>query len=239
MQLFYDPAIVPPLHTLGEEESKHCIRVLRLGRGATLHIADGRGTLYRCRIVEDDPRRCTVEVVETIPDFERLSYALTVAVAPTKNADRFEWFLEKATEVGIGAVIPLETEHSERRVFKAERSEKIITAAMKLSLKAYRPVLHPLTPFREAVLAPFEGRRLIAHCGPAHAPSGKRYLPEAIRPGESVLVCIGPEGDFSPAEVDFALEHGFEEITLGQQRLRTETAALVAVVMTSVVNGSK
>lgn len=99
MQLFYDPAIVPPLHTLGEEESKHCIRVLRLGRGATLHIADGRGTLYRCRIVEDDPRRCTVEVVETIPDFERLSYALTVAVAPTKNADRFEWFLEKATEV--------------------------------------------------------------------------------------------------------------------------------------------
>lgn len=210
MQLFYDPAIVPPLHTLGEEESKHCIRVLRLGRGATLHIADGRGTLYRCRIVEDDPRRCTVEVVETIPDFERLSYALTVAVAPTKNADRFEWFLEKATEVGIGAVIPLETEHSERRVFKAERSEKIITAAMKQSLKAYRPVLHPLTPFREA-----------------------------IRPGEPVLVCIGPEGDFSPAEVDFALEHGFEEITLGQQRLRTETAALVAVVMTSVVNGSK
>lgn len=189
--------------------------------------------------MEDDPRRCTVEVVETIPDFERLSYALTVAVAPTKNADRFEWFLEKATEVGIGAVIPLETEHSERRVFKAERSEKIITAAMKQSLKAYRPVLHPLTPFREAVLAPFEGRRLIAHCGVAHAPSGKRYLPEAIRPGESVLVCIGPEGDFSPAEVDFALEHGFEEITLGQQRLRTETAALVAVVMTSVVNGSK
>ena len=180
-----------------------------------------------------------MEVVETIPDFERLSYALTVAVAPTKNADRFEWFLEKATEVGIGAVIPLETEHSERRVFKAERSEKIITAAMKQSLKAYRPVLHPLTPFREAVLAPFEGRRLIAHCGAAHAPSGKRYLPEAIRPGESVLVCIGPEGDFSPAEVDFALEHGFEEITLGQQRLRTETAALVAVVMTSVVNGSK
>ncbi len=106
MQLFYDPAIVPPLHTLGEEESKHCIRVLRLGRGATLHIADGRGTLHRCRIVEDDPRRCTVEVVETIHDFERLSYALTVAVAPTKNADRFEWFLEKATEVGIGAVIP-------------------------------------------------------------------------------------------------------------------------------------
>lgn len=177
MQLFYDPAIVPPLHTLGEEESKHCIRVLRLGRGATLHIADGRGTLYRCRIVEDDPRRCTVEVVETIPDFERLSYALTVAVAPTKNADRFEWFLEKATEVGIGAVIPLETEHSERRVFKAERSEKIITAAMKQSLKAYRPVLHPLTPFREAVLAPFEGRRLIAHCGPAHAPRANATCP--------------------------------------------------------------
>ena len=234
MQLFYDPAIVPPLHTLGEEESKHCIRVLRLGRGATLHIADGRGTLYRCRIVEDDPRRCTVEVVETIPDFERLSYALTVAVAPTKNADRFEWFLEKATEVGIGAVIPLETEHSERRVFKAERSEKIITAAMKQSLKAYRPVLHPLTPFREAVLAPFAGRRLIAHCDAPRME--KRHLFDTLRPHENLLVLIGPEGDFSPAEIDAALRAGFEEITLGRQRLRTETAAVVATVMAATRN---
>lgn len=239
MQLFYAPDITPPLHTLSEEESKHCVRVLRLGRGDTLHITDGRGNLFCCEITDDNPKRCTVRVTETRAGWEALPYSLTMAVAPTKNADRFEWFLEKATEVGVGTIIPLETEHCERRVFKPERGERVITAAMKQSLKAYRPVLHPLTPFREAVLAPFEGRRLIAHCGAAHAPSGKRYLPEAIRPGESVLVCIGPEGDFSPAEVDFALEHGFEEITLGQQRLRTETAALVAVVMTSVVNGSK
>lgn len=239
MQLFYAPDITPPLHTLSEEESKHCVRVLRLGRGDTLHITDGRGNLFCCEITDDNPKRCAVRVTETRAGWEALPYSLTMAVAPTKNADRFEWFLEKATEVGVGTIIPLETEHCERRVFKPERGERVITAAMKQSLKAYRPVLHPLTPFREAVLAPFEGRRLIAHCGVAHAPSGKRYLPEAIRPGESVLVCIGPEGDFSPAEVDFALEHGFEEITLGQQRLRTETAALVAVVMTSVVNGSK
>lgn len=178
MQLFYDPAIVPPLHTLGEEESKHCIRVLRLERGATLHITDGRGTLYRCRIVEDDPRRCTVEVVETIPDFERLSYALTVAVAPTKNADRFEWFLEKATEVGIGAVIPLETEHSERRVFKAERSEKIITAAMKQSLKAYR---------RCCTRSPRSARR----CSPLRGAAADRPLRGGTRPLGQTLPARG------------------------------------------------
>lgn len=239
MQLFYDPAIDPPHHTLGEEESKHCVRVLRLGPGDTLHIADGRGTLHRCRIVDADPRRCRVEVVETLRDYERLPYELTMAVAPPKSADRFEWFLEKATEVGLHAVVPLETEHSERRVFKAERSEKIITSAMKQSLKAFRPILRPLTPFREVAAAPFDGRRFIAHCGPAVARSGKRYLASTLRAGESALICIGPEGDFSPDEVRFALDHGFEEITLGPQRLRTETAALVAVVMAAVANGSE
>ena len=138
---------------------------------------------------------------------------------------------------GVTAVVPLETEHSERRVFKPERGEKVVTAALKQSLKAYRPVLHPLTPFREAVLSAPEGRKFIAHCAPAQSPAGKAYLARALRPGETATVFIGPEGDFSPGEIAFALANGFEEITLGRQRLRTETAALAAVVMASVVNG--
>ena len=239
MQLFYAPDIVPPLHTLSEEESKHCIRVLRLQRGGRIHITDGRGNLFCCEITDDNPRRCTVRVVSAEACFEKLPYALTMAVAPTKNSDRFEWFLEKATEVGVTAVVPLETEHSERRVFKPERGEKVVTAALKQSLKAYRPELHPLTPFREAAARPFEGRKFIAHCAPALSPAGKIYLPATLRKGESALVFIGPEGDFSDAEIAFARANGFEEITLGTQRLRTETAAVVATVMASVANAGQ
>ncbi|OUQ53307.1 16S rRNA (uracil(1498)-N(3))-methyltransferase [Alistipes sp. An116] len=237
MQLFYAPDLEPPVHTLDEEESRHCIRVLRLGRGDWIHLTDGRGNLYRAEIIEADPRRCTVRVVETQSEFERMPYRLVMAVAPTKNPDRFEWFLEKATEVGVTRIIPLETAHSERRSFKPQRGEKVITAAMKQSLKAYRPELGPLTAFREAVAEPFEGRSLIAHCETAHSARGKRFLPRTIRPGESVRIFIGPEGDFSSEEIDLALAHGFEEITLGPQRLRTETAAVAATVMTATVNG--
>ena len=229
MQLFYAPDIMPPLYALGEEESKHCVRVLRLRRGGRIHITDGRGNLFCCEITDDNPRRCTVRVVSAETGFEKLPYALTMAVAPTKNSERFEWFLEKATEVGVTAVVPLETEHSERRVFKPERGEKVVTAALKQSLKAYRPVLHPLTPFREAVLRPFEGRRFIAHCAPARSPEGKVYLPDALRPGETAAVFIGPEGDFSPEEARLAVGHGFVPVHLGPSRLRTETAAVTAV----------
>ena len=238
MQLFYAPDLIPPEHTLGEEESKHCVRVLRLGVGDELSVTDGRGNLYRCAVTEADPRRCRIRVVACEAEFERLPYRLTMAVAPTKNADRFEWFLEKATEVGVEAIVPLETEHSERRTFKAERGEKIVVSAMKQSLKAYKPALHPLTPFREAVTQPFDGRKLIAHCAPSRTEAGKTYLADALQPGESALVLIGPEGDFSPAEIDLAVARGFEEITLGRQRLRTETAAVAATVMVAVVNRS-
>ncbi len=239
MQLFYAPDITPPLYTLSEEESKHCIRVLRLQCGGRIHITDGRGNLFCCEITDDNPRRCTVRGVSAETGFEKLPYALTMAVAPTKNSERFEWFLEKATEVGVTAVVPLETEHSERRVFKPERGEKVVTAALKQSLKAYRPELHPLTPFREAAARPFEGRKFIAHCAPALSPAGKIYLPATLRKGESALVFIGPEGDFSDAEIAFARANGFEEITLGTQRLRTETAAVVATVMASVANAGQ
>ena len=239
MQLFYAPDIMPPLYALGEEESKHCVRVLRLRRGGRIHITDGRGNLFCCEITDDDPKRCTVRIVSVEEEFEKMPYALTLAVAPTKSPDRFEWLLEKATEVGVTEFLPLDTAHSERHVFKPARGEKVITAALKQSLKAYRPALLPLTPFREAVLRPSEGRRFIAHCAPARSPEGKVYLPDALRPGGTAAVFIGPEGDFSPEEIDFALARGFEEITLGTQRLRTETAALAAAVMAAVVNPPK
>ncbi len=237
MQLFYAPGFVPPVYTLDEEESRHCVRVLRLKEGDGLHLTDGRGNLYACRIVRADARGCRVEAAGVQRDFEPLPAALTLAVAPTKNAERFEWMLEKVTEVGVSRIIPVESEHSERRVFKAARGEKVITAAMKQSLKAWRPVLEPLTPFDEVLSAPFEGRRFIAHCAAARSAAGKEYLPAALRPGEPVQVLIGPEGDFSEAEIDRALACGFSEITLGSQRLRTETAGLAAAVMVSVVNG--
>ncbi|MCM1150700.1 MAG: 16S rRNA (uracil(1498)-N(3))-methyltransferase [Alistipes sp.] len=239
MQLFYDPQIAPPRHTFGEEESRHCVRVLRLREGDRLHATDGRGTLYECRVAEADPRGCTVEILSAERNFEPLGYRLAMGVAPTKNADRFEWFLEKATEVGVTSVVPLETEHSERRVFNPRRGEHIITAAMKQSLKAFRPELQAVTPLDEVLRRPFEGRKFIAHCAEARSEGGKSYFPQTLRPGEAALVLIGPEGDFSADEIDRALACGFEEIALGPQRLRTETAALVAVVMAATVNGMK
>lgn len=236
MQLFYDPEITAPEHTLAEEESKHCIRVLRMACGDELHMTDGRGNLYRCRIAEAHPKHCRIAVEAVTRPADAPDYRLTMAVAPTKSPDRYEWFLEKATEVGVAAFVPIESEHSERRVFKAERAEKVITAAMKQSLKLFRPCLRPMTPLREVIAAPFEGRKLIAHCAEARTAAGKSYLASTLRPGEAALVLIGPEGDFSQEEIDLAVANGFEEITLGRERLRTETAAVVATVMAAVVN---
>ena len=175
-----------------------------------------------------------MRVVEHFAEFEKLPYRLTMAVAPTKNIDRYEWFLEKATEIGVAEFVPLVGEHSERKVIKHEREEKVITSAVKQSLKAYHPVLAELTPFDKLVKKEFAGRKFIAHC--ADAVKEKKYLASTLKKGEDVLILIGPEGDFSPAEVALAVENGFEEITLGTQRFRTETAAVVAVDMVSIMN---
>ena len=234
MQLFYAPEITLPEYTLPEEESKHCIRVLRMRVGDELHLTDGKGNMYRCNVVSDNVKHCVVRVVETTPEYEKMTYGLTMAVAPTKNIDRFEWFLEKATEVGISEVYPLECDHSERRQIKDEREEKVITSAVKQSLKAYHPVLHPMTRFRDVVAMPFDGEKFIAHCNDA---MGEReYLGELLKKGGNTLILIGPEGDFSEEEINFALENGFKAISLGKERLRTETAAVVATVVTSTIN---
>ena len=234
MQLFYAPEITLPQYTLPEEESKHCIRVLRMRVGDELHLTDGKGNMYRCKVVSDNVKHCVVEVVETTAEYEKMSYRLVMAVAPTKNIDRFEWFLEKATEVGISEVYPIISEHSERREIKHERELKVITSAVKQSLKAYHPTLHQLTSFKELVRMPFEGDKFIAHC---NASLGERpYLGSLITKGRDTLILIGPEGDFSKEEIIFAIDNGFKPITLGRERLRTETAAVVATVVVSTIN---
>lgn len=234
MQLFYAPDITLPLYTLPEEESGHCVRVLRLGVGDSLHIADGRGTLYRAVVEDAHPKRCTIRIVEEHHEWEKRPYGLTVAVAPTKNIDRIEWFVEKATECGIDRIVPILCDHSERKVIKGERLEKIAISAMKQSLKAYLPQIAPLTPLRQLLAEPFDGVKLIAHC---EEDAERIFMGELIHSGENVLVLIGPEGDFSREEIDAARKAGFVEVTLGNSRLRTETAALAAAMFTAFVNG--
>ena len=233
MQLFYAPEISFPRYTLPEEESKHCVRVLRMGVGDELHITDGQGMLHRCKVVDDNAKRCVVEIVEST-QAEPLPYHLVMAVAPTKNIDRYEWFLEKATEVGVGEIYPIESEHSERRQIKHERELKVMTSAVKQSLKMYHPTLHELTPFKQVIAMPFEGDKYIAHC---NSTLGERpYLGKLLKKGGRMLILIGPEGDFSPEEITFAVQNGFKPISLGDQRLRTETAAVAATMIVSTIN---
>ena len=224
MHLFYTPDIEGETYTLPEEESKHCAKVLRLGPGEIVHLVDGRGNWYRCEIVTPDAKHCTVRCLEKTERHGQRNFRLHIAIAPTKNIERMEWFLEKATEIGIDEITPLLCDHSERRTIKDERLEKIIVAAMKQSLKAYLPKLNPLTEFRSLVSRPSDELRCIAHCDEGE----KRLLKEIYKPGESVTILIGPEGDFSPAEIELAKRQGFIPVSLGSSRLRTETAGIVA-----------
>jgi len=233
MQLFYAPDITLPLYTLSEEESAHSVKVLRLAAGDTVTLTDGRGTLYRAVVEQPHPKHCTVRITGTTDNFERRDYSITVAVAPTKNFDRMEWFTEKAVEVGVDCIIPIECRHSERRAVKVDRLEKIAVSALKQSLKAYATRIAPLTPVEKVLTMPFEGRKLIAHCEPD---AEKVFIGEALRAGENALVLIGPEGDFSKEEIASARSNGFTEISLGRSRLRTETAALTAVMFAAFLN---
>ena len=233
MQLFYAPNFTSPHYTLTKEESTHCVRVLRKQAGDALHITDGAGNLFECRITDANPKGCSVEVVETHSEHGRLPYSLTLAIAPPKSHERFEWFLEKSTEVGIDEIVALRTERSERKTIKYERELRVITSAVKQSLKCYHPRLRDTTPFLEFIREPFEGQRFIAHCDQPILDNKKAHLADVLRQGEPTLILIGPEGDFSPQEIRAAVELGFVEITLGTQRLRSETAALCATIITA------
>ncbi|MFI3332206.1 MAG: 16S rRNA (uracil(1498)-N(3))-methyltransferase [Rikenellaceae bacterium] len=229
MQLFYAPNINPPHYTLSEEESKHAVRVLRLSEGDSITITNGVGSLFLCRIIEANPKRCSVEVTSQKDHFEPLPYNLTMCVAPTKNIERFEWFLEKATEIGVNEIYTLLSLHSERKTIKYERENKVVTSAMKQSLKAYHPQLHDITPFKNIIERECSAERFIAHCNEPLSPEGKPFLGDVVPTSGNIEIMIGPEGDFSPEEVKAALARGYREISLGSQRLRTETAAVVAV----------
>ena len=225
MQLFYNPHIneATEQFSFGKEESRHIVKVLRKKEGDDLHITNGKGWLFTARVIMADQKHCNVEVVTRVFHSSR-NYKLHLAVAPTKMNDRFEWFLEKATEIGIDSITPVICEHSERKVIKPERFEKIIQSAMKQSLQYHLPQLNPVTAFKTFIEQEFQGQLFIAHC----EDSERQSLKQALQPGQDITLLIGPEGDFSVKEIEMALQHHFIPVTLGSTRLRTETAAIVA-----------
>lgn len=232
MALFFAPQIAEAPF-LNEEESLHCVKVLRLSQGDTIQVIDGIGTLYDARIVVPSPKRVEVEILAAHPDFGSHPYELHMAVAPTKNIDRFEWFVEKAVEIGVDSITPLLCRYSERKVIKLERLEKIAISAAKQSLKGKVPVIHSLTSIDQFLSEAPEGQRFIAHC---HEDGERLLLSKQIQPGSVCSVLIGPEGDFSEEEVAKAMKTGFIPVSLGNSRLRTETAAVVATHTVTVLN---
>ncbi len=231
MHVFYTPEItVNP--ELPEEEAAHCLRVLRLTVGDEVMLTDGKGLFYKAVISAATGKRCQVKVVESIEQEPFWSGHLHLAMAPTKNMDRIEWFAEKATEIGFNELSFLNCRFSERKVIKTERIEKIVVSAVKQSLKAYKPVVNEMMDFSRFMQRDFSGQKFIAHCYEGEKP----LLKDVLVPGQDALVLIGPEGDFSVEEVQKAEAAGFRAVSLGKSRLRTETAALVAVHTMNLFN---
>lgn len=246
MHLFYTPELASQNtqdnSTLSEEESKHSIRVLRLTTGDKITLIDGQGGWYEAEITDDNPKRCSVRIVETKKEYGKRSHYLHIAIAPTKSMDRIEWFLEKATETGIDEVSLIDCKNTERTIVKAERLNKVAVSAVKQSLKAYLPKINEMEDLKKflAATTQFKGQKFIAHC---YSPLSlgeelglRLHLKELYKKGEPVLVLIGPEGDFTVEEVKRALDSGFQAISLGGSRLRTETAALYACTAVNVLN---
>lgn len=232
MHLFYTPDISGSSYVLSEEESKHCIKVLRLQNGDEVALIDGKGGYYKARIINPDPKRTTLEVLSSLQEYGKRNHYLHIAIAPTKNIDRFEWFLEKATEIGIDEVTPLLCERSERKEVKTERLMKVITSAVKQSLKAYHPKLNPLRSLADFVKTVSGEQKFIAHC----AGSEKFLLKDKMLPASNYVVLIGPEGDFTTNEIALASSSNFIPISLGNSRLRTETAGLEACFEINFLN---
>jgi len=232
MHIFYTPDITnEKTYTLNESESKHAIRVLRLKEGDVLTLVNGTGNFYDAVITDSNPKRCEVSITE-IREENNTNPSLHIAIAPTKNNDRTEWFIEKCTEIGIHQITPILCKHSERKKIKEERFVKTAISAMKQSLKATLPTVTELTPFNKFIVEPFDGKKYIAHC---YAENQAHYK-DLYKKGENNLVLIGPEGDFSTEEVILAIEKGFEPITFGESRLRTETAGIVACTTFNLIN---
>jgi 16S rRNA (uracil1498-N3)-methyltransferase len=232
MNIFYITDLSGEAIELNVEESRHCIKVLRLRKGDHVLILNGKGSIFEAVIQVPDAKACKLEILkEERPPKSRMHH-LTIAIAPTKNMDRFEWFVEKSTEIGIDRIIPIICQHSERKELKTERLEKLVIAAMKQSGQLYLPELSEPITFKELINRPFNGDKMIAHCDDG----GKKNLKNAITPGNDVLILIGPEGDFDPEEIITATRNGFIPVSLGESRLRTETAGIVACHTVCLVN---
>jgi 16S rRNA (uracil1498-N3)-methyltransferase len=233
MQLFYNQDINSNTKNFqfDKEESRHIIRVLRKKEGDTLHITNGKGLLFLAKVSSANDKKCEVELVSHEEKKKNWNYHLHIAIAPTKMNDRFEWFLEKATEIGIDEITPLICENSERKVIKPERFEKVIISAMKQSLKFQLPKLNEAQKFSDFISKPQEGIKFVAHC----EESDKKTLQSQLQTVNKITILIGPEGDFSPKEISKALQHKYIPLSLGESRLRTETAGVVVCNTVSVL----
>ncbi len=243
VRFFYVPNAFS-VNELPEEEAQHAVRVLRMEMGDEMMLMDGEGIFYRAIVTEATKKRCLYRIEETLPQERQWQPHLHLAMAPTKNMDRTEWFAEKATEIGFDELTFLRCRWSERTVIKTERVEKILVSAMKQSHKAWKPILNEMVDFK-AFLQEIKERenrngkvmqKFICHCYEEEGLGEKVALKDALKSGEDVLVMVGPEGDFSIDEVKMAEANGFQSVSLGKSRLRTETAALVAVHLMNLIN---
>lgn len=233
MQLFYNPSLDNSFKQFffSPEESKHIAKVLRKKEGDILHITNGRGYLFDAEILIADPRKCKAQIVSEKKSVPK-RYRLHLAVAPTKMNDRYEWFLEKATEIGVDEITPIICDHSERKVLKLERMERVLQSAMKQSLQTFLPQLNPAISHKQFMEQEANGLKFIAHCDEGE----KMELKRRVAADKDVIVLIGPEGDFSKEEIQLALKKGFVPVSLGNNRLRTETAAIVTCSTVAIVN---
>lgn len=232
MHRFFAPNIADTL-ILPEEESQHCVRVLRQQEGDVVEVFDGRGNLYNCRITLAHPKKCAVEIVSCAFFPPHWHNNIVIGVGPTKNLDRMEWMTEKMTEMGVNRIIPLRCRFSERKELKRDRLLKIIVSAAKQSLKSMLPTLDEMTPVMDIINMDFHGDKFIAYCDDAVE---RKLLSREYRKDVDTMILVGPEGDFSPEEVQAALKNGFVAVSLGDSRLRTETAAVFACATCHVIN---
>ena len=234
MNLFFTENIDGQTAILPDEEARHCTQSLRKKIGDTIHFVDGKGGFYTGEITEATRKRCALRIIENQQAYQKPSIHLHIAIAPTKNISRLEWFLEKATEIGISEVTPILCQRSERKHIRVDRLQKIMLTAMKQSLKAYLPKLNDLTNFKDLIHTQnsAKSRTFIAHCDKGE----KLHLKNACNAGKDTLILIGPEGDFSPEEVALALQQDYQAISLGNSRLRTETAGLAACHIINLIN---
>jgi len=225
MQIFYAPGIIGNSYVLDERESRHCIRVLRMTEGTPVNVIDGKGNLYEGVISIADPKECRISINKVTRDFERRNYRLHIAISPVKNAERFEWFVEKSVEIGIDEITPVICRNTEKQRIKQERITSIIISAMKQSLKAEITILNEVASFEDFIKRENPVKKYIAHCSSSH---DRVKIDDDYIKGEDVIILIGPEGDFSEKEISKARAAGFIPVNLGKSRLRTETAGIAA-----------